>query len=61
MTRNDIIYVVNYAVSDEEKKLQRISYTSLKKKKEKKRKPNIASLISQMIYRCNVYSLVYYK
>lgn len=36
MTRSDIIYVVNYAVSDEEKKLQRISYTSLKKKKKKR-------------------------
>lgn len=35
MTRSDIIYLVNYAVSDEEKKLQRISYTSLKKEKKK--------------------------
>lgn len=33
MTRSDIIYVVNYAVSDEEKKLQRISLKKEKKKR----------------------------
>lgn len=36
MTRSDIIYVVNYAVSDEEKKLQRISLKKEKKKEEAK-------------------------
>lgn len=33
MTRSDIIYLVNYAVSDEEKKLQRISLKKEKKKR----------------------------
>lgn len=36
MTRSDIIYVVNYAVSDEEKKLQRILLKKEKKKEEAK-------------------------
>ena len=51
MTRSDVSYIVNI-VSDEEKKITNLVHLV------KKRKPKIASLISQMIYRRNLFILL---